>query len=230
MESEHESGAVPVLESPPEDAAGDVQTEPETPEPPPSDEPPAGEDRAEDPAPRAPREVGDDELVREISALLLASPDPLSTARLRALTGGIERARVEAALGAIGERMAAAGLPWEVRAIAGGWQLFTSPELADVVAALSKARKEERISAAGLETLAVVAYRQPVTKAEIEAIRGVQVGPILRTLVDRGLVKVSGRAEVPGHPLLYATTARFLDAFGLGRLDDLPRDSELLKD
>ena len=220
MEAEHESGPAQVLESPPEESSV-VDPEPEeTP----------GEDRPDEGEGPAAREVTDGELSREVAALLLASPDPLSTPRLRSLTGGVEKARVERALAELGERMASAGLPWEIRAIAGGWQLFTSPELADVVGALAKARKDERISPAALETLAVVAYRQPVTKAEIEAIRGVQVGPILRTLVDRGLIRVAGRAEVPGHPLLYATTTRFLDAFGLGKLDDLPRDSELLKD
>jgi segregation and condensation protein B len=91
-------------------------------------------------------------------------------------------------------------------------------------------RKSERISGAALETLAVVAYRQPVTKAEIEAIRGVQAGPILRTLIERGLVRVTGRADVPGHPLQYGTTREFLDRFGLSSLGDLPRDGELAKD
>jgi segregation and condensation protein B len=98
-----------------------------------------------------------------------------------------------------------------------------------VVKRLFVDRTSERISPAALETLAVVAYRQPVTKAEIEAIRGVQVGPILRTLVDRGLAKVVGRADVPGHPLQYGTTKSFLDRFGLSGLDDLPRDSELAR-
>ena len=93
-----------------------------------------------------------------------------------------------------------------------------------------KAKKEEKLSAAGLETLALVAYRQPVTKGEIEAIRGVQVGPILRTLVDRGMVKVAGRSDDPGHPLLYGTTRKFLDTFALASIDDLPRDGELLRD
>ena len=78
--------------------------------------------------------------------------------------------------------------------------------------------------------LAIVAYRQPVTKAEIEAIRGVQAGPILRSLVDRALVKVTGRADVPGHPLQYGTTKDFLDRFGLMGLDELPRDAELARD
>jgi segregation and condensation protein B len=102
--------------------------------------------------------------------------------------------------------------------------------MAETVLALSKVRKDEKVSPASLETLAVVAYRQPVTKAEIEAIRGVQVGPVLRAMVDRGLVKVAGRADVPGHALLYETTKKFLEAFGLMALDDLPRDAELLRD
>jgi segregation and condensation protein B len=138
--------------------------------------------------------------------------------------------RVRMALEIARARFAAAGLPLELRAIAGGHQLLTRPELGPLVQRLFKTRKNERISAAALETLAVVAYRQPVTKAEIEAIRGVQAGPILRTLVERGLVRVEGRADVPGHPLQYATTRSFLDRFGLGSLDELPRDSELSRD
>jgi segregation and condensation protein B len=128
------------------------------------------------------------------------------------------------------ERLAASGLPWELREIAGGWQLYTTSDMAETVARLQKVRRDEKVSPAGLETLAIIAYRQPATKAEIEAIRGVQVGPILRTLVERGLVKVAGRSDDPGHPLLYATTRKFLDAFGLAALEDLPRDGELLRD
>ena len=188
------------------------------------------EDADDEPEPAGPaREVTDQELEREVAALLLASPDPLSTPRLRKLLG-VPKARVEAALGALSGRLEGAGLPWELRAIAGGWQLYTTPDMADTVAVLSKVKKEEKVSPAALETLAVVAYRQPVTKAEIEAIRGVQVGPVLRTLVDRGLVKIVGRAEVPGSPLLYGTTRRFLDAFGLLEIGELPRDAELIKD
>lgn len=137
---------------------------------------------------------------------------------------------MSAALDRLQARLVAAGLPWELREIAGGWQVFTTPDVAETVARLSKAKKEEKLSAAGLETLAIVAYRQPVTKGEIEAIRGVQVGPILRTLVDRGMVKVAGRSDDPGHPLLYGTTRKFLDTFALASIDDLPRDGELLRD
>jgi len=175
-------------------------------------------------------EVSDAELEREVAALLFASPEPLSEAKLAALLLGTPQVRVRMALDALATRLLASGLPWELRQIAGGFQLYTSAALADTVGRLSKARKDEKVSPAGLETLAIVAYRQPVTKGEIEAIRGVQVGPILRTLVDRGLVKVAGRSDDPGRPLLYGTTKRFLDSFALGSLDDLPRDGELLRD
>jgi segregation and condensation protein B len=175
------------------------------------------------------REVSDGDLERELAALLLASADPLSPGRLRKLLG-VGGARIETALAALGQRLAASGLPWELRAIAGGWQLYTTPDVAPAVAGLSRAGREERISPAALETLAVVAYRQPVTKAEIEAIRGVQAGPVLRSLVDRGLVRITGRADLPGQPLLYGTTKEFLERFGLSALGDLPRDGELNED
>ena len=174
--------------------------------------------------------LSDDELVQSVAALVYASPEPLSERRLGDLLEGPAPARVRAALETLGARLAATGLPLELREIAGGWQILTAPALGPTVQKLFQARKAERISAAALETLAVVAYRQPVTKAEIEAIRGVQAGPILRSLIDRGLVRVAGRADVPGHPLQYATTRAFLDRFGLASLDDLPRDSELAKD
>jgi segregation and condensation protein B len=180
--------------------------------------------------PGAGEQLSDEELVQSVVALVFASPEPLSERRLVQLLEGPRIERVRAALERARERLAATGLPIELRRIAGGHQLLTRPELGPLVQRLFKARKSERISAAALETLAVIAYRQPVTKAEIEAIRGVQAGPILRTLVDRGLVRVEGRADVPGHPLQYATTRSFLDRFGLGSLEELPRDSELSKD
>lgn len=186
--------------------------------------------------PAAPVKVGpgeeltDDELVQATSALIFASPEPLGTGRLVNLLEKPQPARVKDALAEIKSRLENAGLPLQLREIAGGWRLMTIPEQNETVARLVKARKNEKLSPAGLETLAVVAYRQPVTKADIEAIRGVQCGPMLRNLVDRGLAKVVGRADVPGGPLLYGTTKEFLDRFGMGSLKDLPRDGELLKE
>ena len=172
----------------------------------------------------------DDELDRAVAALLFASPEPLSFGRLAALLDKAPRVRLRESLERLRERMTAAGLPFEPLAIAGGWQFMTGPRDAEVIARLAVARKEERVSPAALETLAIVAYRQPVTKAEIEAIRGVQAGPMLRSLVDRGLVRVAGRADQPGSPLLYGTTRKFLDVFGLAQIQDLPRDAELVRD
>jgi segregation and condensation protein B len=183
-----------------------------------------------DAEPGAGEQLSDEELVQSVVALVFASPEPLSERRLVQLLEGPRLERVRAALATARARLSAAGLPLELRAIAGGHQLLSKPELGPLVQRLFKAHKPERISAAALETLAVIAYRQPVTKAEIEAIRGVQAGPILRTLVDRGLARVEGRADVPGHPLQYATTRSFLDRFGLGSLEELPRDSELSRD
>jgi segregation and condensation protein B len=180
--------------------------------------------------PSEPSELSESELERDLAALLFVSTEPLSKGRLATLVGGASEKRVLEALERLNPRLASAGLPWELREIAGGWQVFTTPDVAETVALLGKAKKDEKLSGAGLETLAIVAYRQPVTKGEIEAIRGVQVGPILRTLVDRGMVKVGGRSDDPGHPLLYVTTRKFLDTFALASLDDLPRDGELLRD
>ena len=170
-----------------------------------------------------------EELRRRVSALLFASPDPLSVGRLVKLLDGPEPKMVRKAIEEIGQRLEAADVSLQLRGLAGGFAYFTTPDVASIVARLSKVQSVERVSPAALETLAVVAYRQPVTKAEIEAIRGVQAGPVLRSLVDRGLVRVVGRADVPGHPLQYGTTKEFLDRFGLMSVKELPRDGELAR-
>jgi segregation and condensation protein B len=172
----------------------------------------------------------DEELQRAAFVLLFASPDPLSDARLADLLERPDPKRVQAVCARLGESLAAAGLPIRLQKVAGGWRFLTDPAFGAVLERLRSGAKPERISAAGLETLAIVAYRQPVTKAEIEAIRGVQAGPILRTLVDRGLVRVTGRADLPGAPLQYGTTREFLERFGLASLKSLPRDGELVEE
>ena len=169
----------------------------------------------------------DEELQREAAALLFASVQPLSVARLVALLERPETARVRAVLEALGQALESSPLPVVLREMAGGWRLLTDPDMGDVLTRLVREPRPERISGAALETLAIVAYRQPVTKAEVEAIRGVQAGPMLRMLVDRSLVRVVGRADQPGSPLQYGTTKDFLDRFGLASLKDLPRDGEL---
>src|SRR4051812_35228162 len=108
-----------------------------------------------------------------------------------------------------------------------GWQLATDPAFAKWIRQLLRAPKLARLSAPALETLAIIGYRQPITRAEVEAVRGVNIDAVLQTLMERGLVKIAGRAEIPGRPLLYETTQFFLDHFGLRNLDELPNAEEL---
>jgi segregation and condensation protein B len=110
---------------------------------------------------------------------------------------------------------------------ANGWQLASDPKYAQWVRGLFPAPKPARLTSPALETLAIIAYRQPITRADVEAVRGVTIDSVLQTLMERGLVKISGRAEIPGRPLLYETTEFFLDHFGLRNLDELPNVEEL---
>ena len=108
-----------------------------------------------------------------------------------------------------------------------GWQLASDPAFAPWVKQLFPAVKPARLTPPSLETLAIIAYRQPITRADVEAVRGVAIDSVLQTLMERGLVKIAGRAEVPGRPLLYETTQFFLEHFGLRDLDELPNSEEL---
>jgi segregation and condensation protein B len=108
-----------------------------------------------------------------------------------------------------------------------GWQLATDPAYAPWVSKLHPEPKPARLTAPALETLAIIAYRQPITRPDVEAVRGVTIDGVLQNLMERGLVKISGRAEIPGRPLLYETTQFFLDHFGLRSLDELPNVEEL---
>src|SRR6266851_4861402 len=110
---------------------------------------------------------------------------------------------------------------------ADGWQLASDPKYARWVRGLFPAPKPARLSSPAIETLAIIAYRQPITRADVEAVRGVTIDSVLQTLMERGLVKIAGRAEIPGRPLLYETTEFFLDHFGLRNLDELPNAEEL---
>jgi segregation and condensation protein B len=164
-------------------------------------------------------------LTTKIEALLFAAPEPLSVRRLRALLGVEDATEIREAVEALMTEYGAAGRAFQVAELAGGFQLRTRPDLAPVVDRLRRKRTEDKLSPAAMETLAIVAYRQPVLRADVEKIRGVACGEVLRSLMERDLVRVAGRAELPGAPLLYGTTARFLEVFGLRNLRDLPRTS-----
>jgi len=158
---------------------------------------------------------------RLVEALILASPDPLSAARLAELVPRAKPALIAELVEELNRGYAQDDRAFEIWEVAGGYQLRTRPEFAPWVQQMYEQRPA-RLSRAALETLSIVAYRQPVTRAEIEHVRGVDVGPILRGLVERKLVRIAGHRDVPGRPILYATTRRFLEVFGLASLRDLP--------
>ncbi len=175
------------------------------------------------PPPPLPEGVSLEEL---LEALLFASPEALSADRLAGAVGR-SKGEVSAALQALRERLEGGGRPYVLTQVGRGFRLLTKPEFHPYLVRLRGIKKKESLSQAALETLAVIAYRQPIIRAEIEDIRGVQCGPMLRALLERKLIKVAGRADVPGRPLLYATTRTFLDRFGLKSLKDLPSLKEL---
>jgi len=160
-----------------------------------------------------------------LEALLFVAQDPLSLRRLADLLGE-DTAPVREALARLREVYSGPRGVHLVE-IAAGWRMLTNPACAEAVGALAGGRKKDHLSAAALETLAIVAYKQPIARADIERIRGVGVGPILRNLLELGLIKIAGREEGLGRALLYATTRLFLDRFGLASIRDLPASLEL---
>jgi segregation and condensation protein B len=162
-----------------------------------------------------------------LEALLFAADDPLPLERLREAAGLEDGREVRALLDALRGEYEATGRAFSLEEVAGGWQVLTRPVFATYLARLHRRADRARLSGAALETLAVVAYRQPVLRTDIERIRGVAAGDVLRALMERDLVRVAGRAEEPGAPLLYGTTPRFLAEFGLRSLRDLPTAKDL---
>ena len=167
------------------------------------------------------------ELRAAVEGVLFVAIRPLTIERLQRVLPGTSTTYLEGFLTGLMTRYDRERRGWELRHIAGGWQLMTRRELYPWVRQLERRELPNKLSKGALETLAIVAYKQPITRGAIEDIRGVQCGPVLRQLMDLKLVLVSGRDdEALGRPLLYATTDAFLSRFGLGRLEDLPRRHE----
>lgn len=167
-----------------------------------------------------------DDLKPIVEALIFASPEPITSKTLYKLLESEPKEDVDAALEALKqEYQRPSGL--QLVEVAGGYQIVTKPELHEWVRRLFQERSSQRLSVQALETLAVIAYKQPITAPEIAEIRGVNTSGVLGTLIDRRLVKVAGRKRVVGRPFLYATTREFLIRFGLKDLTDLPKIEEM---
>lgn len=134
---------------------------------------------------------------------------------------------VEAAIVELNEHYDASGRAFKILERSNGWKIFTRAEYGEFVRQMFPGRKPERLSGPAMETLAIIAYRQPVTKAAIEAVRGVACDGMIQKLLDRDLIRIGGRADLPGRPLLYETTDLFFEHFGIRTIDDLPNSTEL---
>jgi segregation and condensation protein B len=193
---------------------------------------PGSNQTAEDtaPSPAAPipvAAVDGGDLAMRVEAALLTSDRPMGVTRLAEALGAASVKVVHAAVEQLNAQYEQTGRSFRIEQVAGGYQVLTLPQLGQALEALRRGRQQTRLSPAALETLAIVAYRQPVLRAEIESIRGVACGEVLRSLMERRLVKIAGRAEEIGRPMLYGTTRTFLEVFGLAGLSDLPRVESL---
>jgi segregation and condensation protein B len=165
--------------------------------------------------------VDEQRLKALLESLLFAAGEPVTLARLGAVLDGVPKEEIKNALAALGAEYALGGRGLALEEVAGGYQLRTQKEFAPEVRKLLSA-KPPRLSRPLLETLAIIAYRQPITRPEIEQLRGVDSGGVLETLLERRFVRIAGRKETPGRPMLYATTPEFLETFGLKDLESLP--------
>jgi segregation and condensation protein B len=170
----------------------------------------------------------DVEIKSKVEALLFAADRPVSATKLAQIIGNTDARVVKKAIQLLREEYDGHGRSFQVEEIADGYQILTRPEFRRYVVQLRRSTAETRLSQAALETLAIISYRQPVLRAQVEGIRGVQAGELIRGLMEKNLVKIIGRANVVSRPILYGTTRRFLEHFGLKSLKDLPKMEEVL--
>ena len=175
------------------------------------------------------QDAAQDEVAATVEAILFASDTPLPAAKIAHVAELPGQRVVKQAVEALNDRYERAGAAFRIEQIAGGYQMLTLGPYNHWLRKLLRARGDSKLSAAALETLAIIAYKQPIIRADVEAIRGVAAGEMIRGLMYKGLVKIVGRAEVLGRPMLYGTTKRFLEVFGLNSLKDLPKVEELKK-
>lgn len=164
---------------------------------------------------------------QRVEAALFIAREPISGRKLAEYANLEDATRVRTIVAQLNQNYDRKGRTFQIRTVAGGYQLLTRPQFAKWIRRLQHVGAPDRLSGPALETLAVVAYRQPLVRAEIDAIRGVHSGDVLRQLLEKDFVKIAGRSQELGHPFLYATTRRFLKLFGLGNLDDLPASEQL---
>jgi segregation and condensation protein B len=164
-----------------------------------------------------------------LEALLFSTHHPLTAARLAELMELSSTRGIRRAIRDLNRQYEQHGRSFRIEQVAGGYQMLTLPEYGEYLGRLLKREVDTKLTKAALETLAIIAYKQPILRVEIESIRGVACGETIRSLMEKHLVRIAGRAEEPGRPILYGTTRRFLEVFGLNSLKDLPQSEELAR-
>lgn len=162
------------------------------------------------------------ELQAILEALLFVSAEPIPIERLMVVLGEVSKTEIRQALKALREELDREGRGLQLVELAGGYQIVTRLEYAPWIKRLAKAKASPKLSRSALESLSIIAYKQPIVRADIEQIRGVETSTVLRTLLERKLIRMVGRKEVPGRPIMYGTTKLFLQQFGLNELSQLP--------
>lgn len=221
-----------------EGSEADVAADEPIPDPPiaeqPSAELPDGSVAAEE-APEAADAPADEEPEGEadtdlnlaiIEALIFSTHHPLTPQRIAELLEVKSQKSIKRAIHTLNEQYERSGRSFRVEQVAGGYQLLSLPEFGDYLKRLHQKEIDSKLTKAALETLAIIAYKQPILRADVEAIRGVACGETIRSLMEKHLVKIDGRAEEPGRPILYGTTKRFLELFGLNSVKDLPQSDD----
>ncbi len=174
--------------------------------------------------------VAPDQVVGAVEAVLLSSDRPMSLGKIvQALALDADPAAatsVRNAIEALNKHYDESGRAFRIEQVAGGFRAMARPEFGGVLASLHGMKEQQSLSRAALETLAIIAYRQPITRADLEAIRGVACGEVLRSILEKRLIDIVGRAEELGRPMLYGTTRRFLESFGLASIKDLPNHQD----
>lgn len=224
----HEVEETPVTEDSAPDEAG------------PTDESPAGEETAPDGKVTADDEEEADESAEPgkveiivnlpvLEALIFSTHHPLTAGRLAELMDLPTSKPIRKAIRELNQQYESSGRAWRIEQVAGGFQMLTLPDYGFYLQKLHQREADAKLTKAALETLAIVAYKQPILRVDVEAIRGVACGEAIRGLMEKRLVTIAGRAEEPGRPILYGTTKRFLELFGLNSLKDLPKSEADLK-
>jgi segregation and condensation protein B len=163
------------------------------------------------------------EMTKKImEALLFVSEKPLTIEDFRRALDGLEEEKIKGTINELREDYVKQDRSFGIAEVAGGYQIITNPEFAPWISKLFK-QDETKLTTPGLETLAIISYKQPITRSEIEKVRGVNVEGVLKTLLDKNLIKIRGRKDAPGRPITYGTTETFLERFGLNGLEQLPR-------